>query len=66
MAGFLRKARPLGSGLGGRFGRNIHTFWPNAGLFKSEGSKKLGRLLNFDRIIFKPFLLPQLEKENRC
>ena len=37
------------------------TFWPMSGHYKGEGQKKLGRLLDFDRTTYKPFLLPQLE-----
>ncbi len=43
------------------------TFWPMAGCYKGDGQKKLGRFLDFDRKSFKPFLLPQLDKEyDRC
>jgi len=43
------------------------TFWPMAGCYKGDGQKKLGRFLDFDRKSFKPFLLPELDKEyDRC
>ncbi len=38
------------------------TFWPMAGLYKGKGQKVLGRLLEFDRTTFKPYLIPELEK----
>lgn len=38
------------------------TFYPLMGCYKSEGQKKLGQLLDFDRTTIKPFLLPELEK----
>ena len=38
------------------------TFWPMAGCYRGQGQQKLGRLLNFDRGTYKPFLLPELEK----
>ncbi len=41
------------------------TFWPMAGLYKGDGQKKLGQLLNFDRTTYKPFLLSKLEKYGR-
>lgn len=39
------------------------TFWPMAGVYKGEGQKKLGHLLDFDRNTSKRFLLPKLEEE---
>jgi len=39
------------------------TFFPLTGCYKSEGQKKLGQLLDFDRTTVKPFLLSELEIE---
>lgn len=39
------------------------TFWPMAGFYKGEGQKVLGRLLNFDRASYRPFVLAELEKK---
>ena len=39
------------------------TFWPMAGHYKGEGQKKLGHYFYFDFTTFKPFLIPELEKE---
>jgi len=39
------------------------TFYPLMGCYKGDGQKKLGHLLNFDRITYKPILLNRLEAE---
>jgi hypothetical protein len=36
------------------------TFWPGAGTYPGDGQVTLGRLLDFDRSTFLPFLLPKL------
>lgn len=41
------------------------TFWPMAGLYKSEGQKKLGHLLDFDRKTFKKPILERLATQSR-
>jgi len=40
------------------------TFWPMAGCYKSEGQKKLGNFLDFNRNTWKPPILHQLDKGN--
>ncbi|MDD3936006.1 ATP-grasp fold amidoligase family protein [Rhodoferax sp.] len=48
------------------FGKNVYigemTFWPMAGHYRGDGQKLLGKLLDFDRTTFKPFLIQSLEK----
>ena len=39
------------------------TFYPMAGLYRGEGQRRLGKLLNFDSRTTKPFLIPTLEAE---
>jgi hypothetical protein len=39
------------------------TFFPHAGVYKGEGQKRVGHLLNFDRTTVRPLLLQDLEKK---
>lgn len=39
------------------------TFYPLMGCYKTEGQKKLGQLLDFNRKTFKPFLISKLNSE---
>ena len=39
------------------------TFYPLMGCYKTDGQRRLGQLLNFDRTTYKQFLIPTLEKQ---
>lgn len=39
------------------------TFFPYRGTYKGDGQKIMGKLLDFDRTTYKPFLIPMLERE---